>query len=123
MKTTIENAIIESTMLGVEDHGIFTAFVHVSGHCWGCGFGGYAFDQWDRAKEKRVGGSFGVEFIRAVIKVAGVEKWEDLPGCHVRVETEGLGGGIKRIGNIIKDEWFDPKDLLRELEPTTTTHP
>ena len=45
----------------------------------------------------------------------GVEKWEDLVGKYIRVESEGLGGGIVKIGNIIENKWFDPKELAQEL--------
>ena len=116
MTTIIENAVIESTMLGYEDHGIFTAFVFVKGSGLGCGFGGYRMDQWDEAKKERIAkNGYGLEFIKRVLAVVGAPTWEKLPGHHCRVETEGLGGGIRRIGNIIDDKWFDPKELAREF--------
>ena len=39
MKTKIENAVISGTMFGIEDHGIMTAMVYLSGDGWGGGFG------------------------------------------------------------------------------------
>lgn len=111
----IENVSIESTMLGREDHGIMSAMLMVSGDGWGCGFGGYAMDRYDEAKKARIGHAFGMEFIARVLDVVGVEKWEDLPGKHIRVETEGLGGGILRIGHITKNKWFDPKELAEQF--------
>ena len=41
----IKNARITRTTLGVEDHGILTAFLHLEGDGWGIGFGGYALDE------------------------------------------------------------------------------
>lgn len=111
----IENAKIESTMLGYEDHGILTAFVTVEGDGWGCGFGGYGLDTWNEQQKKRIGTAYGLQFIIEVLKVVGVSKWEDLKGKHVRVETEGLGGQIKRLGHITKNLWFDPKALADEM--------
>lgn len=105
----IENAVIKSTMFGIEDHGILTAFVFVEGEGWGCGFGGFALDSWDDSAGKRMPQAAGLGFLVGVMKAVGVEKWEALPGTNCRVETEGLGGGILRIGHIIKNQWFDAK--------------
>ena len=116
MTPRIENALIESTMLGTEDHGIFTAFVHVKGPSWGCGFGGFALDQWDQAQKRRIGTAYGLQFIAEILRVVGVDSWEKLKGKHVRVETEGWGGRILRLGNILEDEWFDPKELADRMK-------
>lgn len=114
--TEIQNAKIDSTHLGPEDHGIMTAYVYVSGPSWGCGFGGYSLDSWDEIKGRRIGVGFGVDFITSVLRVVGVDRWEKLPGQHVRVDMSG--GRITRIGHIIKDDWFNPKDLADELKVT-----
>lgn len=114
--TRIENARIKDTMLGVEDHGILTAYVHLEGDGWGVGFGGYAMDSWDQSKKRRLGTAFGTEYILRLLDVIGVSKWEDLKGKYCRVETEGLGGGARRIGHITKDKWFDPKALAEEFK-------
>lgn len=121
-ETRIENAKITGTTLGTEDHGIFTAYVHCSGPGWGCGFGGYALDQWNEAKQERIGTAYGLEFIKRILSTVGVENWEQLKGQHIRVETEGLGGGIRRIGHLLEDKWFDPKQLAAEFteEPTVS---
>lgn len=113
--TKIENAKITGTSLGPEDHGIFTAWVTVEGEGWGVGFGGYAFDSWNEKRKQRVGMSYGLEYIRRLMKTVGVERWEKLPGTYVRVETEGAGGKCLRIGHVLKDQWFDPKALAVEM--------
>lgn len=51
-----------------------------------------------------------------VLRVVGVDSWEKLKGQYVRVESEGLGGGIRKIGNITKELWFDPKALAERMK-------
>lgn len=118
-ETRIENGMVKSTMLGVEDHGILTAFLHIDGGGWGCGFGGYSFDTYDKSKEKRVGSAYGTTFIMRVLDVLEVDTWEKLPGTPCRCETGGIGGTITRIGHFMKDKWFDPKVLADELKDQT----
>lgn len=116
MDTKIENAIIESTMLGYEDHGILTAYIFVKSASWSCGFGGYGMDIYNTEKKRRVGHAFGIDFIAGILETVGAGSWEKLKGKHIRVEAEGWGGKIRRIGNIIEDKWFDPKALAEGLE-------
>ena len=47
MGNEICNAMITDTKLG-EEHGCLTAQVFVEGDGWGCAFGGYSLDHWDR---------------------------------------------------------------------------
>lgn len=115
MPLTIENARIVSTMLGREDHGILTCYVHLEGNGMVVGWGGYAFDSWDDSLKRRVGAAYGMEFIAAVLDVAGVERWEQLPGAYVRLESQGWGGRATRIGHITKDLWFDPEALATRM--------
>lgn len=113
----VENAVIESTMLGPEDHGILSCFVMVSGDGWGCGFGGYALDRYDKVAKERRGTAYGLEFIRRILTTLEVERWEKLPGTPLRVETDGIGGGITRIGHFRKNRWFSPEDIKDFMEP------
>jgi len=95
------NAVVESTLLGVEDHGMLVCFVHLDKANYGHqGFGGYnlAF-KCD-------------EFIRAVLDTLGVRKWEDLPGTHCRCRWEL--GKVHEIGHFMEDKWFSPAELYRE---------
>jgi hypothetical protein len=114
------NAKIDSTMLGVEDHGIMTCMIGLDYGGSHQGFGGYSFDGPKGRKSKtgdRIGTAFGCEFIRRVLEVVGVETWEQLKGKHVRVKREGgWNGSIVSIGNIIKDDWFDPKELANSMK-------
>lgn len=116
MKTEIRNAKVTFTQLCAEDHGVFTAIITVEGDGWGCGFGGYSFDSWNEAQEKRIGTGFGIDFLKAAIDVTGVNSWEDLPGTLVRVKLEGINGGILELGHITKDKWFNPKVLAAEVK-------
>lgn len=116
----IVNARIDSTMLGVEGHGILSCMIGLDYGGTHQGFGGYGMDEPlkdDTGKFiRRQGTAFGCEFIRRVLEVVGVERWEDLKGQHVRVKRgDGWNGEILAIGHIIKDEWFDPKALAASM--------
>ena len=112
----ILNATITGTMLGTEDHGIFTCYIHLSGASWGCSFGGYALDEYQGTRGKRVGTAYGMRFIMALLHTLKLEKWEELQGQLVRVESEGLGRGLAKIGHLIEDRWFDPKQFSAEYK-------
>jgi hypothetical protein len=111
----IVNAKITSTSLGLEN-GILTAYLYLEMGIGSQGFGGYALDSWNAGKNRRIGVSYGAEFILQILNTVGVENWEDLPGKHIRVKrSEGWVGSIEAIGNIVKDKWFDPKKLSVEM--------
>ena len=117
----IVNAKITSTHLGTEDHGIFTCYLTIEWPGAGCSFGGYALDQYDASTKARIGTAYGMEFIRLAMAAVGVSRWEKLPGTYCRVETEGWGGGLTRIGHITEDRWFDPKEDLGPLSSVVTS--
>lgn len=79
----IRNAKIRSTMLGREDHGIFTFMIFVEFGGSGCGIGGYALDGYDRTSESMVFSSKKLEAISKILETVGVDKWEDLPGQYI----------------------------------------
>ena len=89
----IKNAIIESTMLGREDHGIMTFMIFIKSDKWGT--------------KTRVFQAKSMEVISKILEVVGVKTWEELPGKYIRFEDRGLGSTVTKIGNIIEDEWFD----------------
>jgi hypothetical protein len=103
------NAVITGTMLGVEDHGILTAFVYLDYSGSSQGFGGYAFDCYDRERDARKGSAFAAEFIRELLDTVGVDQWEKLRGINVRVRANH--NRVEAIGHIIKSKWFVPEDL------------
>ena len=87
-------AKIESTNLGYEDHGIFTAYLHVSyGGGLHQGIGGYALDSpadRDAGEKHRKGTAVGHDWIIGVMRACGVECWEQLPGRTVYVLVDEL---------------------------------
>lgn len=110
------NAKITGTMLGIEDHGHFTNMIYLEWPGGGVGFGGWATDEWDEKTQKRVdkNGLTG-EYIKALLDVVGVEKWEQLQGKHVVVETGGVGTTCTGIRNLLDEtKWFRPKEWFEE---------
>src|SRR5687768_8585440 len=73
-------------------------------------------DQWSEVRNRRIGADYGIEFLSQLMAAVGVESWEKLPGTHVRAETEGTGGRCLRIGHILKNQWFDPEKLSRDMK-------
>ena len=61
-----KNAQIESTMLGFEDHGIFTCFLNLDYGSSAQGFGGAA-----------LAGEWCSEYIRHILDTVGVHKWKN----------------------------------------------
>ena len=92
-----QTAIIRSTHLGPEDHGILTAFLNLEGDGWAQGFGGY---------DLRAEGEC-VKWIDGILKALEIESWEKLPRTPIRIEREG-NARIVRIGHFYKDKWFAP---------------
>ena len=89
------NAIIKSTHLGYEDHGLLTCWLMLEQPGNAQGFGGWSI---------KSNAGFWVDRILGVV---GVDSWEKLPGKHVRVDGDNLG--IDGIGHIVNDKWFYPK--------------
>lgn len=105
-KTEILNARIKSTKLGKE-YDCLTADLTIEGDGWVCVFGGYCLDRWSGYSC-----SDGYGAIIELMKTLEVESWEELNGKYVRVEIEGWGGKILRIGHLMKDKWFSFKEYF-----------
>lgn len=93
MPETREIAKIESTHIGIEDHGLFTVNVNFSGGSWGQGTGHIMLGE-----EAELLGRFVQGFIKAV----GVDSWEGLKGRTVFVLRDGdsLASRIVGIENL-----------------------
>lgn len=102
------NAIIESTMLGIEDHGMMTCFIYLKQESMNQGFGGYRLDA-----PNNEGSELGTFWVKRILETVGVYQWEDLKGKHVRVVGKNFGY-IEGIGHIIEDKWFYPKKEIEE---------
>ena len=114
--SNIENAIIEDVSISMEDHGCITFLVYIEGNGWFTSFGGYVnghgylgSDYWD-------GGGSAIVAMMKIMDTVGVEKWEDLKGKYIRVESDGWGSSIHKIGNILKDKWFDLKEFFEKTK-------
>jgi hypothetical protein len=84
--------MIDSTMLGYEDHGIFTAQLMLDYGSSNQGAGGLFLDTKGEDdsdthstpySKRRRGTAFGMDWIMRVMDTVGVEKWENLPGKRV----------------------------------------
>lgn len=108
----IRNFKISATHLGYESHGIFTAYLTLQSAGIGISVGGYALDEF--IDKKRIITKKGAELIPRILDVVGVETWEQLAGQYIRVEDNGIGKSISKIGNLIEDNWLDFDRFLKE---------
>lgn len=106
---SIKNARITRTFLGYEDHGTLTLMITLDYGDASQGFGGYAFDGYDEKLKRRVHDASSMRFIAEVLRVVGVDSYEELVGKHVRADADLVK--VYRIGNLLKDDWFDPATL------------
>ena len=114
MNNTIENVKITKTFLGREDHGILTCYLTVEGYGFGVSIGGYCLDKYDEHKKKRVAFYKSFELIDRILEVVGANSWEELQGKYIRVKSNGFGGRVTKIGNLIKDDWLDFDTFFKE---------
>ncbi len=110
----IENAKITSVDLSMEDHGCLTLSMVLDGGGWGCTYGGYCLGHGYLGASSFDGSPKGLEYIMRIMDTVGVSKFSELEGKYVRVATKGWGGIIKIIGNVIKDQWFDPEAFFKD---------
>jgi len=107
-----KNAKIESTMLGYEDHGIFSFYIHLNYDGSGQSAGGYALDNYIKEKDKRIGTALGMQLIIEILKVLNIESWEKLKGTYIRVRA-GYGK-VYAIGHLIKNQWLEFDTFFKE---------
>lgn len=126
-----ENGIIESTQLGIEDHGSLSFYLHLKFDGTGQGFGGYCLDEpyfdpnapdlksWEIEKGgrfvRRRGHGFGADLILKILQTLEVNNWENLKGTNLRVRRGD--SRIQAIGHIYKDKWLDMDELRQEWFP------
>ena len=113
----IENALIRSVSITMEDHGIITFLINVEGDAWGCSVGGYCIGHGylNADKDYFDGCGEGIEAMARIMDVVGVSRWEDLKGKYCRIERI-CEEGIIKIGHIIKDKWFDIDQFFKEKQ-------
>ena len=106
-----KNGKIDSTFLGIEDHGIMTCWLNITYDGSGQGFGGYALDGNAGGR----GHAKSILAIRKILETLDVRDWADLKGKYVRVRKEDeWNSPIHSIGHIVEDRWFSFKDHFKE---------
>jgi hypothetical protein len=123
---TREIAKIETTFLGVEDHGILTATLRVNYGGASQSIAGYALD--DKPSEgpdgrHRRGTAEGVEFVARLLRACGVRSWEQLPGrtVYVLFNNQRRPMGVENLptergGRFLFDDLF-VDDVAEQVEP------
>jgi hypothetical protein len=108
---------IDRTMLGWEDHGIFTFVLDLATGASHQGFGTLCLSDYDKTQKRQVGTAFGLDILMHILNVVGVSEWENLNGKRVYALREERSGWIKGIANIddpsryliaddIRKQWF-----------------
>jgi hypothetical protein len=111
----IQNAIIKSVSLSMEDHGVLSAWLQLEYDGSGQGFGGYTLHIPEGFAKGKKDSPYAGHFITRCIQIGGVGKWEDLPWKTIRVKKDKPFGKILAIGHIVKDDWFSPKEDFSDV--------
>ena len=116
----IENAVIKDIDLSMADHGCMTLAMTLGGGGWGVVYGGYCLGKGYLGADDDFfsGSAAGMEYLIRIMDTVGVERFQDLKGKYVRVAIRGWSDNVKIIGNIIKDQWFDPETFFADKEET-----
>lgn len=110
---------IDSTTLGSEDHGVMVGYLNCKGYGTGISVG-LSLDTYNRELEQREGTAYGLDWIKQVLLIVGVDTWEQLPGKRIIAlfESSGiLGNTSVGIANIDSGKAFifdDHAELWRE---------
>jgi hypothetical protein len=112
----IENAKIKDVSISMADHGVLTFTIFVEGSGWGCGIGQYVNGTGYLGADYWKGNGSAIVAMMKIMDTVGVEKWEDLQGKYIRIESDGWGSTIHKIGNILKDKWFDLKEFFENTK-------
>lgn len=115
MAIEITNAVIKEAVLTIEDHDLLTAWLMLDyGDSSAQGFGGWALAPSPTSKYWPGKANYAGVFVRRVLDVVGVRQWDQLKGKTIRAKREH--NKVHAIGNIIKDDWFDPKTIFEKME-------
>lgn len=114
MRNEVRNAIIKKARIDDCDRGLLTVWLDLDygGLCQG--FGGYTLYLPKSFTHHRLLSTAG-HFIWRCMEIAGVSRWENVPGKSIRVKI-GEDGLVKAIGHIINDDWFSPGEDFAGLD-------
>ncbi|GHU35472.1 hypothetical protein FACS1894105_04260 [Clostridia bacterium] len=107
-----ENAKIIKTKLGYDCHGIFTFRIDVKTRNTENSIGGYELDYYSQKAGRRLFNAKSLTVISEILKVVGVDTWEQLLGEYIRIEKVSSTGTINWIKNIVRDEALNFKRAL-----------
>ena len=110
----ILKAQIIDTVLGIENHGIFTFYFKILTRDYATTVGNFSLSFYDRYLAKEVFNKNGLEAVAKILDVVGVDSWEKLRGQHIRVVEEDFGEPIVKIGNFAKDKWVDLREVISQ---------
>ena len=107
---------IESTQLGVEDHGIMTFWLLFNFGGSEQGFGGCCLDTYSEEEKRMIGTAAGMDIIMQILEVCGVSDWEDIKGktLYALYDTDRVGQKIQGIKGLPFES--NKSFLLREWE-------
>jgi hypothetical protein len=108
----INNAIIERADITIGDRGFLDAWLSLNFGNAVQVFGGLTLYLPKSYSHHNILSVAGHHIFR-IIEIAGVENWSQLPGRSIRVE--GSWSEINRIGHIVKDDWYSPKDDFAQV--------
>lgn len=93
-----ELGIIERVFFGREDHGILTFMLFFDFGGSAQGFGGYALDSFDKAKDRRVGTAAGTDLILRLLDTFNVDSLNSIKGRYAYAIRKSEGFNAQIVG-------------------------
>lgn len=109
----IRNAVIKSAKIHDGERGLLTASLDLDYGGMGQGFGGYALYLPKSFSHHKIESCAG-HFIWRCMEIAGVTRWDQLPGKTIRVKQEHCK--VHAIGHIVNDDWFSPQEDFAQFD-------
>lgn len=110
----ISNGKITSADFSIADHGLLDCSLGIKSEGFHQGFGGYKLSGIGDNLIDPDDFNYAAIFIVRILEVVGVDKWSQLVGQPIRIDSDW--SKIYRIGNFLEDKWFDPKEVFDSLK-------